>query len=293
MDISGPTILLTLIWGLAIGCIYILLATGLNVIFGVMKQVNFAHGQLLMIGAYLTWTISFSCGLNAYAAILVSLVIVAAIGIAVERLSFRRVLGTDKLNDIFVSLGLIYIFENLAMLIWGTDPKQVTSPFSGQSLALLEGVSITYDRLIAVGVVVVTLAAFGILINKTKIGLAMRATSQINTTAMLMGINVEKIYVITFAIGAALAGVAGGLYGIIFSFNYQVGAMPTIIAFAIIILGGLGSIKGAIVGGLLYGIAEQLATLFLGGIWGSAVAFSVLIVVLIIRPRGLFGEKGE
>jgi branched-chain amino acid transport system permease protein len=293
MDISAPTILLTLIWGLAIGCIYILLATGLNVIFGVMKQVNFAHGQLLMIGAYLTWTIAFTSGLNAYAAILVSMLVVAVLGIVVERLTFRRALGTDKLNEIFVSLGLIYIFENVAMLIWGTDPKQVASPFSGQSLTLLEGVSITYDRVIAVGVVIVSLVAFGILVNKTKIGLAMRATSQINTTARLMGINVEKIYMITFAIGAALAAVAGGLYGIIFSFNYQVGAMPTIIAFAIIILGGLGSIKGAIVGGLLYGITEQLATLFLGGIWGSAVAFALLIVVLIIRPRGLFGEKGD
>ncbi|MGD6852691.1 MAG: branched-chain amino acid ABC transporter permease [Candidatus Bathyarchaeia archaeon] len=293
MDISAPTILLTLIWGLAIGCIYILLATGLNFIFGVMKQVNFAHGQLLMIGAYLTWTIAFTSGLNAYAAILVSMAVVAVLGIAVERLTFRRALGTDKLNEIFVSLGLIYVFENVAMLIWGTDPKQVTSPFSGLSLTLLEGVSITYDRVIAVGVVIASLVAFGILVNKTKIGLAMRATSQINTTARLMGINVEKVYMLTFAIGAALAAVAGGLYGIIFSFNYQVGAMPTIIAFAIIILGGLGSIKGAIVGGLLYGIAEQLATLFLGGIWGSAVAFALLIVVLIIRPRGLFGEKGD
>jgi branched-chain amino acid transport system permease protein len=293
MVITALTILQTLIWGLAIGCIYILLASGLNVIFGVMKQVNFAHGQLLMIGAYLTWTVAVSAGINAYEAILISMVIVAVVGIAVERLTFRRVLGTDKLNEIFVSLGLIYIFENVALLIWGTDPLQIKSPFNGLSLTIIEGVSMPYDYLIAVGIVVGTLIAFGLLIYKTKIGLAMRATSQINNTAMLMGINVEKIYMITFAIGAALAAVAGGLYGIIFTFDYQVGAIPTIIAFAIIILGGLGSIKGAIVGGLLYGITEQLATLFLGGIWGSAVAFALLIAVLIIRPRGLFGEKGD
>jgi branched-chain amino acid transport system permease protein len=293
MDITAPTLLLTLVWGLAVGCVYILLATGLNVIFGVMKQVNFAHGQLLMIGAYLTWTISVSAGLNAYLAILVSMLAVAVLGIAVERLTFRRVLGTDKLNEIFVSLGLIYIFENVAMLLWGTGTQQVASPLNGLSLNLFEGVSITYDRVVIVFVVITALIVFGLLINKTKIGLAMRATSQANNTAMLMGINVEKIYMITFAVGAALAAVAGGLYGVIFPFNYQVGAMPTIIAFAIIILGGLGSIKGAIVGGLLYGIAEQLATLFLGGTWGSAVAFAVLIVVLIFRPQGLFGEKGD
>ena len=289
---DAATIILTLIWGVAIGCVYILLATGLNLIFGVMKVVNFAHGQLLMIGAYLTWTIAYTAGLNAYLAILVSMVIVALLGIVVERFTFRRVLGGDKLNEIFVSLGLIYIFENVAMLIWGTGSKQIVSPLSGMSLNL-PSIAITYDRIVAVFVVVITLVAFGLLIQKTKIGLAMRATSQKNNTAMLMGINVEKIYMLTFAIGAALAAVAGGLYGIIFSFDFQVGAMPTIIAFAIIILGGLGSIKGAIVGGLLYGIAEQLATLFLGGIWGSAVAFAMLIIVLIIRPSGIFGEKGD
>jgi branched-chain amino acid transport system permease protein len=272
--------------------VYILLATGLNIIFGVMKLVNFAHGQLLMIGAFLTWTISVSLGLNAYVAIIISMFIVALLGVVVERFTFRRVLGTDKLNEIFVSLGLIYIFENIAMLIWGANSKQVTSPFYGMSVSL-PGLSITYDRVIAVFVVVAVLVIFGLLLWKTKIGLAMRATSQRNTTAMLMGINVQKIYMFTFAIGAALAAIAGGLYGIIFPFDYQVGALPTIIAFAIIIMGGLGSIKGAIIGGLLYGVTEQLATLFLGGTWGSAVAFALLIVVLIIRPNGIFGEKGE
>jgi branched-chain amino acid transport system permease protein len=290
MDIA--TIILTLVWGVVIGCVYILLATGLNIIFGVMKLVNFAHGQLLMISAFLTWTITFSLGLNAYAAIFVSMFVVALLGVIVERFTFRKVLGTDKLNEIFVSLGLIYVFENIAMLIWGANSKQVLSPFYGMSVSL-PGLSITYDRVIAVLVVVASLAIFGLLLRKTKIGLAMRATSQRNTTAMLMGINVQKVYMFTFAIGAALAAVAGGLYGIIYPFDYQVGAMPTIIAFAIIIMGGLGSIKGAIIGGLLYGITEQMATLFLGGTWGSAVAFALLIVVLVIRPIGIFGEKGE
>ena len=218
--------------------------------------------------------------------------IVAGIGILVERLTFRRVLGSDKLNEIFVSLGLIYIFENAALLIWGDQSQQIKSPFYGMSLNL-PSISITYDRIVAVFVVVAVLVGFGLLLYKTKIGLAMRATSQINRTAMLMGINVERIYLVTFGLGSALAAAAGGLYGIIFSFNSQTGAMPTIIAFAIIILGGLGSIRGAIVGGLLYGITEQMATLFLGGIWSSAVAFALLIIVLIIRPTGIFGEKGE
>ncbi len=253
---------------------------------------NFAHGQLLMIGAFITYSIASYSGLNVYVSILVAMAAVAAIGIVVERLTFRKVLGTEKLNEIFVSLGLIYIFENIAVLAWGDKPKQIISPLNGLSLNL-PSMSITYDRISAVVIVVVMLVGLSLLLKKTKIGLAMRATSQRNSTAKLMGINVNRVYMFTFALGAALACAAGALYGIILPFSYLSGELPTIKAFAIIILGGLGSIPGAIVGGLLYGIAEQMATLFLGGIWADAVAFALLIAVLIIRPTGIFGEKGE
>jgi len=282
----------TLLWGVVNGCIYILLATGLNIIFGVMKLVNFAHGQLLMIGAYVAFTAATAFGLNAYLSILVAIVTIALIGAGLERLTFRRVLGTDKLNEIFVSLGLIYVFENVAVLLWGNKLKQITSPFQGLGLSLGE-VSISYDLLLAISVVTVILIALFILMKKTKIGLAMRATSQRSDTSMLMGVNIEKVYIFTFALGAALAGAAGALYGIIFPFNPSIGALPTIKAFAIIMLGGLGSIPGAIIGGLLYGIAENTAVYFLGGIWQDAIAFALLIIVLVIRPTGLFGEKGE
>jgi branched-chain amino acid transport system permease protein len=282
----------TLLWGVANGCIYILLATGLNIIFGVMKLVNFAHGQLLMIGAYVAFVASTALGLNAYLAILVAMGAVALIGIVLERFTFRKVLGTDKLNEIFVSLGLIYVFENAAILLWGNTSQRIESPYESLKISLGE-VSIGYDRLFAVLVVIVILIGLFLLMKKTKIGLAMRATSQKSEASMLMGINIEKTYIFTFALGAALAGAAGALYGIIFPFNPTIGALPTIKAFAIIILGGLGSIPGAVVGGLLYGIAENTAVYFLGGIWQDAIAFTLLIVVLILRPTGLFGEKGE
>ena len=257
-----------------------------------MKLVNFAHGQLLMIGAFITYTFATLTGLNVYFSILLAMLAVAGLGIVVERFTFRKVLGTDKLNEIFVSLGLIYIFENGAMLIWGDKTRQILSPLNGLSLNLGQ-LSISYDRLTAMAIVVVTLVGLSLLIKKTKIGLAMRATSQRGSTAMLMGININRVYLYTFAIGAALACAAGALSGIILPFSYLSGELPTIKAFAIIILGGLGSIPGAIVGGLLYGVAEQTATLFFGGIWADAVAFAVLIIVLVIRPTGLFGEKGE
>ena len=168
-----------LLWGVAIGCIYILLAAGLNLIFGVMKLVNFAHGQLLMIGAYIAFTVTAALGMNAYVAILVAMGAVAVIGVGLERFTFRRVLGTDKLNEIFVSLGLIYVFENIADLLWGNTPKQIPSPLQGMQ-----------DLFLAISIVVVILVSLFLLLRKTKIGLAMRATSQKSTASMLMGINI-------------------------------------------------------------------------------------------------------
>jgi branched-chain amino acid transport system permease protein len=282
----------TLIWGVAIGCIYVLLATGLNLIFGVMKLVNFAHGELLMVGAYVSYSVTTAFGLDVYLSVFVSMGVVALVGLAVERFAFRRVLGADKLNEIFVSLGLILIFDNVAVLIWGENSKWLTSPLEGMSVQLGE-VFLSYDMLIAFAFVAAILVGLIVLIKKTKIGMAMRATSQKSQAAKLMGINIEHVYIFTFMLGAALAGAAGSLFGIIFPFNPYIGALPTIKTFAIIILGGLGSIPGAIIGGLLYGIAEQSAVAVLSGIWGDAVAFSLLIIVLIVRPKGLFGERGD
>jgi branched-chain amino acid transport system permease protein len=283
----------TLLWGIANGCIYILLATGLNIIFGVMKLVNFAHGQLLMVGAFVAYEVTKIAGLNPYLSILVAMGTVALIGIALEMFAFRKIRGTDKLNEIFISLGLIYMFENVATLLWERNYNiRIPSPLAGLSLSLGE-VAIGYDRILAMFIVIMILIGLVLLTKKTKIGLAMKATSQKSDTAMLMGINIKKVYIFTFALGAALAGAAGALYGILFPFNPVIGALPTIKAFAIIILGGLGSIPGAVIGGLLYGIAENTAVYLLGGIWQDAIAFALLIVVLVIRPTGLFGEKGE
>jgi branched-chain amino acid transport system permease protein len=283
----------TLLWGVANGCIYILLATGLNLIFGVMKLVNFAHGQLLMVGAFVAYETTTIAGLNPYLSVLVAMGSVALIGIVLEKYTFSKVRGTEKLNEIFVSLGLIYVFENVATLFWEKNYNiRIPSPLGGLSLSLGE-VSIGYDRILSMIIVIVILVGLILLTKKTKIGLAMRATSQKSDASMLMGINIRKVYLFTFAVGAALAGAAGALYGILFPFNPAIGALPTIKAFAIIILGGLGSIPGAVIGGLLYGIAENTAVYLLGGIWQDAIAFALLIAVLVIRPTGLFGEKGE
>ena len=282
-----------LLFGVANGCIYILLATGLNIIFGVMKLVNFAHGQLLMVGAFVAYEVTTVVGVNPYLSILVSMGSVALIGIALEKFAFRKIRGTDKLNEIFISLGLIYVFQYSATLLWENSYTiRIPSPLAGLSVPLGE-VSLSYDIILAMIIVVEILIGLVFLTKKTKIGLAMRATSQKSDASMLMGININRVYLFTFAVGAALAGAAGAIYGILFPFNPAIGALPTIKAFAIIILGGLGSIPGAVVGGLLYGVAENVTGYLTNSTWQNAVAFALLIAVLIIRPTGLFGEKGE
>lgn len=280
-------------WGLYAGCIYILLATGLNLIFGVMKIVNFAHGEFLMIGAYITATLFFLTGFNPYVIILLSMLALIGIGAVVERLCFRPILGTSKLNEIFLSIGLIYVFQNGAAMIWGDEWQSIRSPYSGITVPL-GPLNVPLDYIIIMGVTAAILCGLYLFLKNTKTGREMRATSQNRKGAMLVGINVERIDILSFGIGCALAAAAGTLWVVSGQvFNPYMGSIPAVKAFAIIILGGLGSIPGAIIGGLLYGIAENAAAYFLGGVWKDAISFIILIIVLVIRPTGLFGESGE
>jgi branched-chain amino acid transport system permease protein len=293
------------VWGLYAGCIYILLAIGLNLIFGVMKVVNFAHGELLMLAAYTTfWLCTFS-GLDPYLVIPVTMLTLAAVGILIERLCFRPIMGSGKLNEIFLSLGLIYVFQNAAAFLWGTDTRSVQSPYAEISLSF-GAVTLPLDYVIIILITAVFLVLFYLFLRRTDTGRAMRATSQNREAAELMGINVERMDMLSFALGSALAAAAGSLLVIS---GQQVtpymGSLLALKAFAVIIIGGLGSIPGAVAAGLLLGIAENIlpfvlrfmaeavgfSVSFMG--WKDTIAFFVLIVVLIFRPKGLFGEAGE
>ena len=266
-------------WGLYPGCIYILLATGLNLIFGVMKIVNFAHGEFLMIGAYITATIFLYTHLNPYAILLLSMLALIGIGAVVERFCFRPILGTGKLNEIFLSIGLIYIFQNGAAMIWGDAWQSVRSPYEGITVPV-GSLNVPLDYIIIIAFTAAILIALWLFLKKTRIGMEMRATSQNRKGAMLVGINVERIDIISFGLGCALAAAAGTLWVVSGQvFNPYMGSIPAVKAFAIIILGGLGSIPGAIIGGLLMGIAENGAAYLFGGIWKDAVSFIILIVV--------------
>lgn len=293
MDANIDILVQVIFWGLYAGCIYILLATGLNLIFGVMKIVNFAHGEFLMISAYITFTLFVLTGFNPYVLLLASMPTLVVIGISIERIVFRPILGTGKLNEIFVSLGLIYIFQNLVAMIWTDEWRIIHSPFENITISI-GSVKIPLDYIIIILITVAILIGLWLFLRKTSLGRAIRATSQNRKGAMLMGINVERMDMISFGIGSGLAAGAGTLWAVSGQvFNPYIGSIPAIKAFAIIILGGLGSIPGAIIGGLLYGIVENVAAFTLGGSWKDAISFVLLIVVLIIRPTGLFGEAAE
>ena len=293
MEIGLDIFLQVMVWGLYAGCIYILLATGLNLIFGVMKVVNFAHGQLLMIGAYVTFSFFVLTGFNPYVLLAASIPILIVIGVGIERLCFRPILGTGKLNEIFISIGLIYILENVAALIWTDEWKTIQSPFE-EITVTIGSMKIPVDYLIIIVTTVLILVALYLFLKKSRLGLAVRATSQNRKAAMLVGINVERMDMLSFGIGAGLAGAAGTLWVVSGQvFNPYMGSVPAVKAFAIVIIGGLGSIPGAIIGGLILGIAENFTVLTIGGAWKDAVAFLILIIVLIIKPTGLFGEEAE
>ncbi len=294
-----------LVWGLYAGCIYILLAIGLNLIFGVMKVVNFAHGELLMLGAYATFWIYTLSGVNPYLIIVLAMILLGIIGVFIERLCFRPIKGTGKLNEIFLSLGLIYLFQNLAALLWTTDSRSIHSPYSNVSVSV-GSVRLPLDYIIIILFTIVFLIAFQLFMKRTTIGRAMRATSQNRDAAALMGINVERMDMLSFALGSALAAAAGSLWLISGQIvDPYMGSIPAIKAFAVVIIGGLGSIPGAIVAGLTLGIAENVVPLFMQSFagllgvsmsftaWKDTIAFFILIIVLVIKPTGIFGEKGE
>jgi branched-chain amino acid transport system permease protein len=301
------------IWGLLAGCIYILLAIGLNLIFGVMKVVNFAHGELLMLSMYVTFFIHELFDLNPYLLIPLSMLLMAFVGVSIERLGFRPIMGTGKLNEIFLSLGLIYLLQNTVAFIWGTDSRMIRSPFDADVVSFGSR-QIPLDYLIIICITILLLILLQLFLRKTSLGRAIRATSQNREAAMLMGINVERMDMISFGLGSALAATAGVLWCISgVTFNPYVGSEPAIKAFAVIIIGGLGRIQGAIFAGLLLGLAENPLLVLLNMGWSEAVnifaflnlpdvsflswknsiSFLILIIVLLLKPEGLFGEKGE
>lgn len=278
--------------GLIVGSIYCLIAIGLTMIFGVMNISNFAHGDFAMFGAYFAiYTTAYISGWFGWiASMFVAAIGVGIFGYVVERMMFRPLMKRPTDIDVIMfSIALFIIMENSAQLIFGATPQMVVDPFKSASVSLFF-FQTSYIRIFSFAFAIFIIVVLQIFLTKTKVGVGIRAASQNKKASMLMGINVSLIYSLTFIIGSALAGLGGVLYGTIFAVYPTMGAMPTLKAFVITIMGGMGSIRGAIFGGFILGVAETLGGSYISMQYKNSIGFIILIIVLLTIPHGLFGR---
>ncbi len=282
-----PEILLqALVNGVLIGGIYSLVSIGLTLIFGVVHIVNFAHGEFLMMGMYLTYWLWNLTRMDPVATALVSMPALAAFGLLLYRTLIRRVLDAPDLAQIFLTVGVSLVLQNLALLLFTANYRSVTVAYATTAFRL-GGVSFSVARLIAFVVALLLSLAVGVFLSRTDLGRAMRAVAQDREAAVLLGIDTHRIYGLALALGAALVGAGGSVIMPYFYVFPTVGASFVLMAFVVVIMGGLGNVTGAFLGGIIMGVAESFGILFVGGHAGIMVAFLVLILVLILRPQGL------
>lgn len=275
--------------GVLIGCSYTLVALGLTLIFSILNVVNFAHGEIYMLGAYATFYIVTILGVNFYAALVVSMVVVGLIGVVIERMAFRPLYGKPEINMFLVSIGLTLFLRYLMMIIAGTEPKHLETPLSGKTIKILS-VYITYERLLVIVLSIIIIIALHLFIYRTKLGKAIRAVSQNSFASGIVGINRNMISSLTFGLGCLLAAASGSLLGPLYLVSPEMGQVPVVKAFTIIILGGLGNIIGCIVGGFILGISESLSGGYFLYEYKDAICFAILILVLSLKPSGLLAK---
>ena len=282
-----------LINGISIGSVYAIIALGYTMVYGIAKMLNFAHGDVIMVGAYIAFCVTNYLHMPAVVSILVAMVACTLLGILIEGLAYKPLRGTPSLAVLITAIGVSYFLQNAAQLIWSSAPKNFTSIVTMEPIHLFDGqLVITGEVLLTVLVSVVVMIALTLFTGKTKTGKAMRAVSEDRDAAQLMGINVNKTISTTFAIGSALAAVAGVLLcSTVPTLQPTTGAMPGIRAFTAAVFGGIGSIPGAMLGGILLGIIETFSKAYLSSQFSDAIVFSVLIIILLVKPAGLLGKQ--
>jgi branched-chain amino acid transport system permease protein len=280
----------SLISGILIGGVYALIGIGLTIIFGVMRIINFAHGELLMLGMYLTFFLYTLLNVDPFVSILITIPLMFIFGAVLQKVLINRILGALPQNQILLTIGLGLIMTNSIMLAFTSDYKILTTPYSSSSVTLL-GISISMPLLISFGITVVITGLLYWFLLKTDTGQAIRATAQDREAARLMGINVARMSIIAFGLGAALAGAAGSLISPTYYIFPQVGSTFTLKAFVIVVLGGMGSIVGATLGGVLIGVAESIGGVYAGSGWKEVIVFVLFLLVLLFKPSGLFGKS--
>ena len=286
----------SLLNGINIGSIYALIALGYTMVYGIAKMLNFAHGDVIMIGGYILFTLamdkSFPFKIPVYVAIIAAMLFCAVLGVVIEKVAYKPLRNTSSLTVLITAIGVSYLLQNLALVVFGPEAKAFTSVVPESLNIKTENLKITGETIVTVVVTIVIMIVLTLFVNKTKTGRAMRAVSEDKGAAQLMGINVNKTISITFAIGSLLAAVAAVL---LCSKYLQVssvtGQMPGIKAFTAAVFGGIGSVPGAMIGGLVLGIIEAFGGTYISTELANAIVFSVLIIVLLVKPTGLLGKK--
>ena len=286
-------ILQYLINGISIGSVYAIIALGYTMVYGIAKMLNFAHGDVIMIGAYISFCVTSYLELPAVVSILIAMAVCTVLGIVIEGLAYKPLRGTPSLAVLITAIGVSYFLQNAAQLIWTSSPKNFTSIVTFDPISLFDGkLVITGEVLVTVAVCIVVMLALTWFTGSTRTGKAMRAVSEDRDAAQLMGINVNQTISTTFAIGSALAAVAGVLLcSTVPILQPTTGSMPGIRAFTAAVFGGIGSIPGAMLGGILIGIIETFAKKYISTQFSDAIVSSVLIVILLIKPAGLLGKQ--
>ena len=282
-----------LINGISLGSVYAIIALGYTMVYGIARMLNFAHGDIIMVGGFTVFTIVTTMGGSPVVGILASVVVCTVLGVTIERVAYRPLRDASPLAVLITAIGVSYLLQNVALLIFGSNARQFTSVITVPALKLAGGkLSISSVTIVTILSCIVIMAALMTFINKTKMGQAMLAVSEDRGAATLMGINVNRTISVTFAIGSALAAVAGVLLCSAYpSLSPYTGSMPGIKAFVAAVFGGIGSIPGAFIGGILLGIIENLAKAYISSQLSDAIVFSVLIIVLLVRPTGILGTK--
>lgn len=282
-----------LISGISLGSVYAIIALGYTMVYGIAKMLNFAHGDVIMVGAYMAYVTFTSLGLPPIVAIAVATVGCTVLGVLVEAIAYKPLRGASSLSVLITAIGVSYFLQNAALHVFGADSKTFTSLVNIPSVSLMDGEliisGVTIASIVTCIIVMLVLTWF---INKTKTGQAMLAVSEDTGAATLMGISVNRTITVTFAIGSALAGIAGVLLCSAYpTLSSQTGAMPGIKAFTAAVFGGIGSIPGAMIGGMVMGIVENLSKAYISSQLSDAIVFALLIIILLVKPTGLMGKK--
>lgn len=278
--------------GLSLGSIYALIALGYTMVYGIAKMLNFAHGDVIMAGGYTIFMAMSTAWCPVWLSVVIGIIVCTVMGVVIEKIAYKPLRNAPPLAVLITAIGVSYLLQNLALLIFGSASRNFTSIVKDSAPVVIGEIKITMETVLTITVSIVIMVCLSLFINKTKAGKAMLAVSEDKGAAELMGINVNSTISLTFAIGSALAGVASALLCSSYpQISPYTGAMPGIKAFVAAVFGGIGSIPGAMIGGILLGVIENLSKAYISSQLSEAIVFLVLIIVLIVRPTGIMGKK--